>query len=237
MKKKILSIVIPIYNEEEFIKKLFNKIKNVRLENLDKEIIFVNDGSFDKSKTIIEEIVKNEKNVKLVNLNKNKGKGAAVKLGINFSKGNIVIIQDADLEYNPKNYSQLLKPILEKKYKIIYGKRNFSFNNFTLLSFFQYLANKFINFIFNFLFKTNINDIETGYKAFQGNLIRKIVKDIKTNDFVWEIEVTARLLKDNINIKEVDVDYNPRTYKQGKKITIIDFFKAIYAIFKFRLSL
>lgn len=237
MKKILLSIIIPVYNEEKFIKKIFKKIKEIRLKNIRKEIIFINDGSTDKSKLIIEKIIRRDNNTKLINIDKNRGKGEAVNLGIKYSKGDIIIIQDADLEYQPKNYKRLLQPIIESKYKVVYGKRNFLYKKINFLFISQYIANRVINIIFNYLFKTNFQDIETGYKVFNGQLIRKLINNIKSKDFVWEVEITINLIKNHINIKEIIIDYFPRDYQQGKKITIFDFLKTIFFIIKSKFNL
>jgi len=223
MKRKILSIIIPVFNEERYIKLLFEKIKKIKLKSFDKEIIIVNDGSTDDSKKIIEKIVQKNKNIKVIN-KKNQGKGSAIKIGILKSKGNIVLIQDADLEYDPENYFNLLKPITDGKADAVIGSRFISNLPQRKMYFLNYLANIFLTFLSNVLTGFNLTDIESGFKVFNGNLIRNLAKNFKSNDFSIEPEIIACLTKiKNIRVYEIGISYYGRTYKEGKKISWRDF--------------
>lgn len=229
MKFEKLSIIIPVYNEEKTIKKLLEKVKQVKLP-LKKEIIVINDGSSDNSF----EILKNFKNIRLTSHEKNKGKGAAIKTGLKYCTGDIIIIQDADLEYDPNQIPYLIKPILENKTEIVYGSRFLRKNNKKWALPHHYIGNRIISLIASFLYNTNLTDIETCYKAFTKKVKNSI--NLELNDFGFEIEFTAKARRKKFKIKEIPIKYIPRLWKEGKKITWKDGIKALIYLFKFNKS-
>lgn len=234
----ILSIIIPVFNEENTISKILNKVSQVRLPNgIKKEIIVVDDGSEDSSKLKVKSL--KSKRIKLLSHPKNLGKGAAIKTGLKQATGNIVIIQDADLEYDPSYYPNLLKPILENRADIVYGTRLINYplklwgKDKTVLPT-HLIANRFLTGLTNLLYGSNLTDMETGYKVFRTDCLKGIV--LTSNDFGFEPEITAKFLKRGFKIIEIPIRVKLRTHKQGKKIDWRDGFKAIYSLFKFRLS-
>ncbi|MCQ6253888.1 glycosyltransferase family 2 protein [Methanocaldococcus sp.] len=229
---KKVSIVIPAYNEEKTIKKILEKILKVKLP-LEKEIIVVNDGSTDRTKEIVEEFIKNHpnENIKLIN-KKNEGKGSALKVGIRHSTGDIIIIQDADLEYDPNDYLKLIKPILEGKAKVVYGSRLRNLKNkYSHLSFL--IGGLIITLITNILYFTFLTDEPTCYKVFHKEL-KDILINAEGDKFDWEPEVTAKILRKGYKIYEVPINYYPRTLKEGKKIRWNDGVDAILTLLKWR---
>lgn len=220
-----LSIIIPVYNEERFLEELLKKVENIKIE---KEIIIVDDGSTDGTKNLLKKI---KDKYKVIFHEKNRGKGAAVKTGIKESTGDIIIIQDADLEYDPNDYYELTKPILQKKAKVVYGSRFLSKKQIIKYKL-NWLATKFLNLLVFILYFNKITDEPTGYKTFDASLIKSI--NIKADRFDWEPEVTAKILKKGIKIHEVPISYYPRSFEDGKKIGWKDGFQAIWALFKYR---
>lgn len=226
-----LSIIIPVYNEEKTILKILDKIKSVKLNNIKKEIIIINDASFDNSYEILKKN-KSKYNYKLYSHYKNSGKGAAVKTGIKNSTGDIIIIQDADLEYDPNDYIDCITPILNKKYKVVYGSRLLNKNHHSgRLDFL--LGGMLVTLATNILYFTWLTDEPTCYKTFDAKLLRSI--KIKGNKFEWEPEVTAKILKKGIKIKEVPINYYPRKKSDGKKIRWTDGIQAILTLLKYRI--
>lgn len=224
MKKDfLLSVVVPVFNEEKTIRKILKKIRATKFK---KEIIVVDDGSSDKSK----DILKREAEIIFVDLKKNNGKGFALKKGIKGARGDIIIIQDADLEYDPKDYGKLITPITQGKVKVVYGSRFFKKDKD--MFFFQSLGNYFLTFLTNLLYGASISDMETGYKVFKGEIIKSI--NWRSNRFDFEPEITAKILKRGIKIYEVPITYKSRKYKEGKKITWIDGLIALKSLFWYR---
>lgn len=230
-----VSIIIPVYNEDKTLKKIINKILKIKLP-VNKEIILIDDGSSDNSRDIIKKYSK-IKNFKIILKDKNEGKGAAVISGLKISKGDILLIQDADLEYNPKDYSKLLAPIISKTSKVVYGSRFKSnkghLRENKLIYAFHYLGNNLLTFITNLLFGSKLTDMETCYKVFTREVYNKL--NLKSKRFEFEPEITAKILKSGFKIIEVPVSYYSRGFNEGKKITIIDGLKALYYIIKFRI--
>lgn len=228
---KLLSIIIPVYNEEKTISEILKKVKNAKT-TLRKEIIIVNDGSTDNSANIIGKFMKNNKNFLLIT-KKNGGKGSAIREGLKKAKGDIILTQDADLEYNPNEYQKLIQPIINKKAKVVYGSRILNKNNkMSHLSF--YIGGRLITFVTNMLYGSNLTDEPTGYKIFKSDIIKSL--KIENNDFSWEPEITAKILKKGIKIYEVPISYNPRKTCEGKKINWKDGIKAVYTLIKYKLQ-
>jgi glycosyltransferase involved in cell wall biosynthesis len=225
-----LSVVIPCYNEKLTIETIVNKVFKFNL--CEKEIIIIDDCSTDSSKDIIKDLADNNPEIKAFFLEKNVGKGGALKKGIQEAEGDIILIQDADLEYDPKDYPALLKPFRETDADIVYGSRFLGGEYVRLHFFWHFLANKLLTFCSNIVTNLNMTDMETGYKAFKKTAIRSI--EIKENSFGIEPEITVKLAKKKYIFYEVPISYKGRSYNDGKKITLKDAFIALYCIFKYR---
>ena len=232
-----LSIIIPAYNEAATIHLILDKIKQVNLvNNIDKEIIIVNDCSKDKTEEAILNYSKNNSdiNIQYIKHEINKGKGAALHTGIKHATGEFLIIQDADLEYDPNEFNLLLKPIIEGFADVVYGSRFIGGNPHRILFFWHTIGNKFLTFLCNMFTNLNLTDMETCYKLFNTKLIQSI--NLKENRFGFEPEITAKISRiPKIRIYEVGISYYGRTYEEGKKIGWKDGFRAIYCILKFGL--
>ena len=228
-----LSIVIPCFNEVETIDKIINKILHAinEFDFYNYEIIIVDDFSSDGTRTKIETI-KQQSNIKIFLHDSNMGKGAAVQTGIKNVSGDIVIIQDAYLEYDPLDYNKLLLPFFETQADIVYGSRFLGGGKYVRIHFFwHYLANKILTFVCNACINLNLTDMETGYKAFRSEVIKSI--HLKEKSFTVEPEITIKLAKKKFKFFEVHISYNGRSYLEGKKIGLKDAFKALVAIFKY----
>jgi glycosyltransferase involved in cell wall biosynthesis len=222
-----ITVVIPVYNEVNTIDEIIRRVAATKLPN---EILVVDDGSSDGTREKLAKLAKQQK-IRVILQDKNQGKGAAVRTGIQNATQDIVIIQDADLEYNPKDYPALLKPIQEGIADVVYGSRFLGGSRRPIL-FWNMVANKLLTFMTNILYNNILSDMETGYKVFN----RSIFKDIKlrSNRFDFEPEFTAKILKRHIRIFEVPITFNPREYSEGKKIHMSDAFFAVWALLKYR---
>ena len=223
-----LSVVIPVYNEVGTIKEIVSRVQAVDLE---KEIIIVDDGSTDGTRELLQEITLSHENVRVLYHDRNQGKGAALRTGFEGATGGIVIIQDADLEYDPREYPVLLEPILDGRADIVYGSR-FLGGPHRVLFFWHYLGNKFLTLLSNVLTNLNLSDMETCYKVFRREVLSDI--ELKSNRFGFEPEFTAKVAKKGFRIYETPISYSGRTYAEGKKIGWKDGVKAIVAIIWFR---
>lgn len=239
---KTLSIVIPVYNEEQFIVKTLQAVCISNSLNLKKEIIIVDDGSTDNTPASIKKGINALKsqyeNISFKTLFKklNEGKGAAVRDGFRISTGDIVILQDADLEYSPEDYPILLEPFLKNDVDVVYGSRFISNRPHRVLYFWHFVVNSFLTAFSNMLTNLNLTDMETGYKVFKGELIRKLAEKIESKRFGFEPEITARISKiKGLKIFEVGISYFGRTYNEGKKIGWRDGVKAVWEIVKFNI--
>jgi glycosyltransferase involved in cell wall biosynthesis len=231
---KKLSIIIPCYNEEKTIIPLLISINKVQLtDGIEKEILIIDDKSSDNSISIINKYnEENDNKIKLLINEKNCGKGYSIRKGINECNGDYIIIQDADLEYSPSEYNKLLGPILNNFADVVYGSRFKGGDPHRVLFFWHSIGNKILTFLSNISTNLNLTDMETCYKLFKKDIIKKI--QLKENRFGFEPEVTAKISKiKNIKIYEVGISYNGRTYDEGKKINWKDGFRAIYCIIKY----
>ena len=225
-----LSIIIPVYNERSTIAEIVNKVLSVNLDGIKKEIIVIDDGSKDETIKILKEKIEPLVS-KIIYKNKNEGKGAAIRDGIKFASGDFLVIQDADLEYDPEEYNILLKPVLMGKADVVYGSRFMGGYPHRVHLFWHFKGNQFLTTLSNIFTNLNLTDIETCYKLFKKEVIDKI--KIEENRFGIEPEITAKVARLNVRIYEVGISYYGRTYKEGKKINWKDGFRAIYVILKY----
>ncbi len=233
---KTLSIVIPAYNEKNTIREVLAAVEKSDIGNIRKEIIVVDDFSTDGTRDILAELQKNKK-YKIIYQEKNMGKGAAVRRGFSAVAGDFIIVQDADLEYDPAEYRTMLKPLLDGRADVVYGSR-FLGGEKTVhraLFFWHYLGNRFVTFVSNIFTNLNLTDMETGYKAFTKSALDKITPYLESNRFGIEPEITARVAKNHLRVYEVGISYSGRTYEEGKKINWKDGLAAIWFIIKYNL--
>jgi glycosyltransferase involved in cell wall biosynthesis len=222
-----LSVVVPVYNEEKTIAEILKRVQKVGLAD---EIIVVDDGSSDGTAAIIKKL-SSDRSIKFIAHPKNMGKGAAVRSGIEAASGEMILVQDADLEYYPEDYPALIKPIENGSADAVYGSRFMGGPRRTTM-FWHMVANKMLTFLTNILYNNILTDMETGYKLFRREILQGI--EIRSNSFDFEPEITAKLLKRRARIFEVPITFNPRDYSEGKKIGLKDAFQALWALVKYR---
>ena len=227
--KILLSVIVPCFNEIKTLEEVIKKIKNSPIDSM--EIIVVDDFSTDGSRDILKKI--SDEDVIAVFHEKNKGKGAALSSGINIARGEIIIIQDADLEYDPNEFPQVIGPIIDGKADVVYGSRFQGGQPHRVVYYWHRLGNGFLTFLSNIFTDLNLTDMETCYKAFRSSLIKNI--KIEEKRFGFEPEITAKVSKLDCRIYEVGISYYGRTYKEGKKIGWKDGVRAIYCILKYNL--
>jgi glycosyltransferase involved in cell wall biosynthesis len=223
----LLSVIIPCYNEEKTIREIVELVQAVRLE---KEIIIVDDCSSDRTPEILRDIALNDPMVRVIRHSRNRGKGDAIRSGLSVVRGEIVIIQDADLEYDPNDYYELIRPIVAGKVDVVFGSR--FLGRHTGMYFWNAVGNKFLTMMTNFLYNCWISDMETCYKVMRTDIIRSL--DLQSNDFRIEPEIAAKVLRLGYRIFEVPISYMGRTYEEGKKIKKRDGLLAIWTLLKYR---
>ena len=222
-----LSVIIPVYNEVESIQVILKRVQDTKLVH---EIIVVDDGSKDGTRDVLATL-DGKNGVRVILHERNKGKGAAVRTGMAAALGDVLLIQDADLEYDPRDYPQLLEPITEGLADVVYGSR-FLGRAHRVTMFWHMVANRMLTFFTNILYNTILTDMETGYKVFRREVLNGMV--LHANSFDFEPEFTAKILKRNFRIFEVPITFNPRDYNQGKKIKLHDAFEAVWTLIKYR---
>jgi len=223
-----VSVVVPVYNEITTIREICIRIRAV---DIDKEVILVDDGSTDGTAEVLQELV--DERTHLYRHELNQGKGAALRTGFRHASGDIIIIQDADLEYAPDQYGKLIQPILEEKADVVYGSRFVTGDFRRVLFFWHMVGNKFLTLLSNMFTNLNLSDMETGYKVFRRDILQQM--EIEEDRFGFEPEFTAKISKLNLRIYEIGISYAGRTYQEGKKVCWKDGFSALRCIFKYNL--
>ena len=224
-----LSVLIPCYNEEKTIQEIVDLVEQV--EGIDKEIVVVDDGSKDQSRSILKELAKNRPHLKVILKDKNSGKGATLREGFKHTTGDYIIVQDADLEYNPHDYLKLIEEV-NKGAQVVYGSRfNGDYKDMTSLHF---MGNRILTLITNLLYGTHLSDMETCYKLMPGDFVRGL--ELKADRFDFEPEITSKILKSGMKISEVPISYKGRSWKEGKKITWKDGMHALVTLVKYRFT-
>jgi glycosyltransferase involved in cell wall biosynthesis len=221
-----LSVIIPVYNEESTIKEIIQRVIKIKIR---KEIIVVNDASNDKTGELLKKM-KNNSDFVILHHQKNLGKGAAIQTALRFVRGDIVIIQDADLEYNPKDYLKLIEPIVKGRTKSVYGSRNFLSHPLPYQRYFW--GRKFLTWLTNILYKSHLTDVNTGYKVFKTEVIKDL--HLERGGFEFCEEVTAKVFKKGYSILEIPIKYYPRTFSKGKKIRVRDGLIAMFTLIKYK---
>jgi glycosyltransferase involved in cell wall biosynthesis len=229
---KKLSIIVPVYNEKKFIKKAITAVLKVNIGKLKKEIIVIDDGSNDGTSQVLKTI--KNRAVKVIYQKKNRGKGAAIRRGLKEITGDIVVIQDADLEYNPKELILLLQPILDKNADVVYGSRFLGDRPHRVLNYWHMVGNKFLTLLSNMLTNINLTDMETGYKMFTRKVADRLL--LEEDRFGIEPEFTAKIAKMKCRVYEVGISYFGRNYDQGKKINWKDGLMAVWCVLKYNLG-
>jgi glycosyltransferase involved in cell wall biosynthesis len=228
---KLLSVIVPVYNEARTVAELLDAVARVRLPRMRREIIAVDDGSTDDSWKILSSLSKRMAGLRVLRHEKNRGKGAALRTGIAASRGDVVVVQDADLEYDPREYPALLSPILSGHADVVYGSRFKGNVPHRVHLFWHYVGNLFLTLLSNAITNLNLTDMETCYKAFRGEVIRRI--PLREDRFGFEPEVTVKVARLGCRIYEVGVSYRGRGYEQGKKITWKDGVRAVWCLLRY----
>lgn len=223
-----VSIIMPVYNEEETLGEIIQRVQAV---NTWKELIIIDDGSTDRSSTILQTLyARNPNNIVTRTHAENRGKGAAIRTGLDQSTGDFVLIQDADLEYDPSDYPRLLAPFVNPDVKAVYGSRNLRPNRRS--SFFYYWGGKLLTYFTNMIYRTHLTDITTGYKVINARLLKEL--GLETNGFEFCAEVTSKILRLHIPIIEVPISYSPRSFQEGKKLHWSDGLTTLWILLKYR---
>jgi glycosyltransferase involved in cell wall biosynthesis len=223
-----LSIIIPVFNEKKTIEEILKRVISAPVFDFEKEILVVDDCSTDGTSEILEKLKEKFKFL-LLRHEKNLGKGAAIRTALNHITGDIALIQDADLEYDPKDYQKILKPILEGKTKVVYGSRNLNPENKPFSKIYNF-GGRFLSIFFNLVFKTKLTDVMTCYKVFKKEVLSGL--DLSENRFGFDSEISAKVVKKGFSILEVPISYRGRSFKEGKKIKLKDGLRSIYVILK-----
>jgi glycosyltransferase involved in cell wall biosynthesis len=226
----VVSVVIPCFNEEHTVAEL---VRRVLAQDHRKQVILVDDASTDATGAILEKLAREHDEVRVFTLPANRGKGAALRRGFEEVRGDVVIVQDADLEYDPKDYTELLEPIFSGSADAVFGSRFMGGRPHRVLYFWHMAGNKFLTLLSNMFTNLNLTDVETGCKAFRAEVVQQL--DLREDRFGFEPEITAKLARARCRIYEVGVSYRGRTYKEGKKVDWKDGFRAIYAIVRYNL--
>lgn len=232
MQPKKVSVLMPVFNEVKTLTQVLDSVSSANYCGLDKEIVLVDDGSTDGTRDLLASLDTGKYSARVFFHEKNQGKGAALRTAQGHAEGDIILIQDADLEYSPKEYPNLLQPILEGHADVVYGSRLSGGSVTRAFNFTHYLGNKFLTLLTNILYNCTITDMETCYKVFKAPVFQKVT--IRSNRFDFEPEITAKILKQGVRIYELPISYYGRDYSEGKKITWVDGFGAIWALIKFR---
>jgi glycosyltransferase involved in cell wall biosynthesis len=221
---------MPVYDEVATVEEILRRVEQVGLAE---EIIIVDDGSRDGTAELLQRITPQHPRVRLIRHDRNRGKGAAIRTGIQHATADLILVQDADLEYDPQEYPQLLRPIQEGKADVVYGSRFLGAPRRPTM-FWHMVANKLLTLMTNLLYNSILSDMETGYKLFRREVIQSI--PLRANRFDFEPEITAKLLKRRVRIFEVPISFNPREYTEGKKIGLKDAFAAVWALLRYRVA-
>jgi glycosyltransferase involved in cell wall biosynthesis len=227
----LLSILMPVYNEAKTIHEIIKKVEEADIGDVRKELIIVDDGSKDGTRDLLRELSQNSR-YKIYFHGQNMGKGAALRTALHYATGDIVLVQDADLEYDPAEYAELIKPVIEGRADVVYGSRLTGGKVARAFNFWHYLGNKLLTFITNILYNAILSDMETCYKVFRADVIKSFL--IKSNRFDFEPEITAKVLKRKYKLYEMPISYYGRDFAEGKKITWRDGFAAVWALVKYR---
>jgi glycosyltransferase involved in cell wall biosynthesis len=227
----LLSILMPVYNEAKTIHEIIKKVEDADIGDVRKELIIVDDGSKDGTRDLLRELSQNSR-YKIYFHGQNMGKGAALRTALHYATGDIVLVQDADLEYDPAEYAELIKPVIEGRADVVYGSRLTGGKVARAFNFWHYLGNKLLTFITNILYNAILSDMETCYKVFRADVIKSFL--IKSNRFDFEPEITAKVLKRKYKLYEMPISYYGRDFAEGKKITWRDGFAAVWALVKYR---
>ena len=226
-----LSILMPVYDEVRTIREIISRVEAAELGSAQKELIIVDDGSRDGTRELLKELAQTSQH-KIYFHGQNMGKGAALRTALTYVTGDIVLIQDADLEYDPSEYAELIKPIVEGRADAVYGSRMTGGKVTRAFNFWHYIGNRFLTFTTNLLYNSTLSDMETCYKVFRVDVIKNI--HIKSNGFNFEPEITAKLLRRKYKLYEMAISYYGRDFTEGKKITWFDGFGALWALIKYR---